>query len=68
MLGKHKFTVGQRVRLSQYGKNGFLRPKTRRDNLGVVKSVDKWNSPTVLWDDRKTAASYHPDFIEPVRG
>lgn len=64
---KHKFKPGQRVRLSQYGKDSNIGPITRRDQSGVVTKVDEFNSPTVLWDGRKTAAGYFPGFIEPDR-
>jgi hypothetical protein len=65
MLGRYKFSVGQQVRLSEEGCAALIRPKSKRDNRGVVTKVDKFNSPTVRWKDRKTASSYHPDFIRP---
>lgn len=63
-----KFRVGQRVRPSKYGieRNifcGTYRGKRRADASGVVLRVDEFNSPTVLWDGRKTASSYFPGFI-----
>lgn len=67
MLGKHKFKVGQRVRLSDYGKAALLLPKCRRQTMGTVTKVDEFNSPSVRWDHRKTASGYHPDFIAPAR-
>lgn len=67
MLGKHKFRVGQRVRPSQYGKDNRIFSKTRHDQSGVVVKVDRFNAPTVIWEGRKTASEYHPDFIEPDR-
>lgn len=67
MLGKHKFRVGQRVRLSERGLAANLLPKSRRGQSGVVVKVDLFNSPSVLWEWRKTASSYHPDFIAPDR-
>jgi hypothetical protein len=67
MIGKHKFKVGQRVRPSAYGigRHIFLRARVKQS--GKVMKVDEFNSPTVLWDGRKTAKSHHPDFIEPDR-
>jgi hypothetical protein len=67
MFGKHKFRVGQRVRLSAEGKAANIVRTHRQDVGGVVQKVDRFNSPTVLWDWRKTAASYHAEFIEPDR-
>jgi hypothetical protein len=61
----HMFKVGDRVRLTEYARQCFI--VTRRpDATGVVVKVDQFNSPTVLWDHRKTASGYHPDFIEPI--
>jgi hypothetical protein len=70
MLGKHKFTKGQRVRPSQYGIErmifaGTYRGEKRAEWSGKVVSVDRFNSPRVKWDALKTASGYHPDFIEP---
>lgn len=61
-MGRHKFKVGQRVRPSDLGiaELVFIRTKV---SLGVVTRVDKYNSPTVLWDNRKTTSKYHPSFI-----
>ncbi len=67
MMGKHKFKVGQRVRPAQEGKEAHLFPKTRRDQSGIVTKVDRFNSPTVLWEGRKTAKEYYAGFIEPDR-
>lgn len=72
MLGKHKFTVGQRVRPSRYGVerlifNGTYRGQKRAEWSGRIISVDRFNSPIVKWDVIKTPAGYHPDFIEPDR-
>ncbi len=67
MMGKHKFRVGQRVRLSAEGIAANLVPKTRRDQTGVVQKIDEFNSPTVLWEGRKTPRSYYAGFIEPDR-
>lgn len=64
MLGRFKFKVGQRVRLSARGKEQFLLPMTKHDIGGTVIKVDEFNCPTVRWDHRRTASSYHPDFIE----
>lgn len=63
MLGKHKFRVGQRVRPSKEGIAACLF-RIRPDRSGVVTKVDV-NTPTVLWDGRKTTSGYHPDFVEP---
>jgi hypothetical protein len=53
------------VRPSDYGRAaGLFKEKHKR---GIVVKVDEFNDPTVLWDHRKTASGYHPDFIEPVR-
>lgn len=67
MMRKHKFKVGQRVRLSQYGKDRHIVPKTRMDQSGVITKVDEFNSPTVRWEGRKTASGYFAGFIEPDR-
>lgn len=67
MLGKHKFKVGQRVRPSTEGIKAMIFPRTRHNQSGEVTKVDRFNSPTVLWEGRKTASGYHPDFIEPDR-
>ena len=64
---QEKFEVGQRVQLSALGHEAGLASR-RKDiaNVGAVLSVDRFNSPTVLWDGRKSASKYHPDFIEPA--
>lgn len=67
MFGKHKFTVGQRVRPSGDGIAANIFPKTRHHQSGVVVKVDRFNAPTVLWDGRKGTSSYHPGFIAPDR-
>lgn len=67
MIGKHKFRVGQRVRPSAEGKIACIFPRTRENQTGVVTKVDKFNSPTVLWEGRKTASGYYAGFIEPDR-
>lgn len=67
MTGKYRFKVGQRVRPSQYGKDRCIFSKTRFDQSGVVTKVDQFNSPTILWNGRKTATGYYSDFIEPDR-
>lgn len=67
MIRKHKFKVGQRVRPSQYGKDSSIFPKTRHEQTGRVTKVDGFNSPTVLWEGRKTASGYFAGFIEPDR-
>jgi hypothetical protein len=63
----YTFEVGQRVRLGKYGHERNIMPKSRRDSIGTVTKVDRFNSPTVLWDYRKTASGYYAGFIEPVR-
>lgn len=65
MIGRHKFKVGQRVRVSAYGVEHNILPPHRRDTSGVVVKVDEFNSPSVRWDYRRTASGYHPYFIEP---
>lgn len=67
VYGTHKFRVGQRVRPSTYGIESFIFPKTRHLQTGTVLKVDKWNSPTVLWEGRKTPDSYNANFIAPDR-
>lgn len=67
VFGTHKFRKGQRVRPSEEGKRARIFPKTRHDQSGVVQKVDEYNSPTVLWDGRKTPSGYHPVFIAPDR-
>lgn len=67
MIGRHRFRVGQRVRLSPEARTRSLLPKCRRDATGIVTKVDEFNCPSVRWEHRKTASSYHPDFIEPDR-
>lgn len=67
MLGKHRFKVGQRVRLSDYGRSANIMPYSRAFTEGVVTKVDEFGCPTVLWDYRKTASGYSWKFIEPKR-
>jgi hypothetical protein len=67
MLGTHRFRIGQRVRPSAEGIKANIFSKTRHLQTGVVQKVDRFNSPSVLWEGRKTTKSYHPDFIEPDR-
>jgi len=67
MFGKHKFKEGQRVRPSREGQQAYIFPKTRFDQTGIVVKVDRFNSPTVLWEGRKTTSSYYAGFIEPDR-
>lgn len=67
MLGNHKFRIGQRVRPSAEGISAHLFPKTRQQQSGIVQKVDEYNCPTVLWNGRKTASIYHPNFIDPDR-
>lgn len=65
MLGKHQFRLGQRVRPSEEGKAANVFMRKHWDASGVVMTFDPFNSPKVLWDHRKTARYYHPDFIKP---
>ena len=67
MIGKHKFRVGQRVRPSQEGKIARIFPKSRAEQSGIVQKVDKFNSPTIVWDGFKTPKGYYAGFIEPDR-
>jgi hypothetical protein len=68
MFGKHKFKVGQRVRPSTKGiEANLFRGEKKQQGSGVVTKVDEYNSPTVLWDWRRTEDGYHPDFIAPDR-
>lgn len=67
MLGKHGFRVGQRVRPGPEGIAANVFRKAKQDQSGVVVKVDELNCPTVLWDGRKTADGYHPNFIMPDR-
>jgi hypothetical protein len=62
----HMFKVGDRVRLTEYARQCFIGTTYPPETTGTVTKVDRFNSPTVLWDHRKTASGYHPDFIEPV--
>lgn len=64
MIGKHKFKVGQRVRPSADGIHASLF-RGRRDISGVVTKVDRFNCPTIHWNDRMGTSTYHADFIEP---
>jgi len=64
MIGSHPpFRIGQRVRASQRGIDALLFPGKKALRSGVVRAVDEWNCPTVLWDGRLTTDTYHPDFI-----
>ena len=63
MLGSFKFKIGQRVRPSKHGIAANIFTKTRRNQSGIVQKVDRFNSPTILWDGRKTTSGYHPCFI-----
>ena len=65
MLGKHRFYVGQRVRPSDEGKAANVFKRQHWNASGVVTKVNERNTPTVLWDHRKTASSYAAWFIEP---
>jgi hypothetical protein len=67
MIGRYRFKVGMRVKLSEAGREAQIRPASKLDRLGTVTTVDKFNSPKVRWDGMKTPQGYHPDFIQPVR-
>lgn len=67
MIGKHRFKIGQHVRPSEYGIRHNIFPGPKAKQSGKVIKVSEFNSPTILWDSRKTASGYHPDFIEPDR-
>lgn len=67
MFGRYRFKVGMRVKPSAEGIASTLFPGAKAERKGTVTKVDQWNGPTVLWDGRKTASSYWPGFIEPVR-
>lgn len=68
MIGSQPpFRVGQRVRPSAYGIERLIFQPSKATRLGTVTKVDKYNCPTVLWDGRRTATSYYPDFVEAVR-
>lgn len=66
-FGAHRFRVGQRVRPSAVGVARKLFQKHKIRQSGIVQKVDEFNSPTVLWDGRKTHKGYHGSFIEPDR-
>ena len=69
MIGSRPpFRVGQKVRPSREGIAATLFKGKKALATGRVVKVDRFNCPTVLWEGRKTATSYHPDFIDPVRG
>lgn len=63
---KRLFKIGNRVRPSQHGKDRRIFQKKDYERMGTVVKVDVFNSPTVLWDGRKTVSGYHPDFVEHV--
>jgi hypothetical protein len=68
MIGSRlPFRVGQRVKPSPEGIAANLFRRGKENVRGTVTKVDEFNSPTVLWDWRRTTASYHPDFIDPIR-
>ena len=69
MIGKRApFRVGQRVKPSGNGFKAlvFYRHGRFVVKRGTVTKVDEFNCPTILWDGRKRARSYHPDFIDPI--
>lgn len=66
MLGRHKFTIGDRVRPSPNGRAANIFHPKHHKSLGTITQVDEFNTPTVLWDHRKTTSRYHPDFVEPL--
>lgn len=64
---KRRLPVGTRVKMTSEAVAKFPRYK---DTLGtIVGHIDHGTgaSPKVLWDGRKTAASYAPWFIRRVR-
>lgn len=67
MAAKYKFRIGQRVRPSAQGIASFIFPKTRYDQSGIVKKVDKFNCPSILWDGRRVIKTYHYNFVVPDR-
>jgi hypothetical protein len=60
------FRVGQKVKPSAEGIAATLFPGVKAKRIGAVTKVDEFNCPTVLWQGRKTASSYHPRFIAPL--
>jgi hypothetical protein len=66
MIGRYRFKVGMRVKLSKAGREANLYPPKKHDRLGTVTRVDQFNTPTVLWDGMKTPRGFHPDFVKPV--
>jgi hypothetical protein len=67
MKSKPRFRVGQKVRPSPYGVASTLFPGAKATRAGRVVKVDEFGDPTILWEGRKTASSYHQKFIAPVR-
>jgi hypothetical protein len=55
----------QRVRLSAAAGH-LYDAEWKKKRLGRVTGFSHQGHPYVLWDGRKTAASYHPSFIEPA--
>lgn len=66
MLRGHAFHKGHRVRPSAKGVAAgiFERCKAGATVVGTVKRLNRQGYPVVIWDDRLTEASYHPNFIE----
>lgn len=69
MIGSRApFTVGQRVKPSQYGIERRIFNGDAASREGEVKRVDRFNAVIVRWDGRKSDGGYyHPDFIDPVK-
>ncbi len=58
-----KFKVGDRVKLSPLGRRRCVIQRGKRTTKGIVVRVERGFFPAILWDYRKTASSYHPDYI-----
>lgn len=62
---RRRFPIGCRVKMTREAASGW------RKYAGVVGTVVRHGysgtSPVVLWDGRKTATGYHPDFLRRVR-
>ena len=68
MIGsQRRFKVGQNVRLSRMGIRALCYKGQKAMRIGVVVKVDEFNSPSVLWDGRRTSSAYHPDFIAVIK-
>lgn len=68
MIGSRRpFKAGQRVRLSKMGVKALCYSGQKAMRIGTVIKVDQFNSPSVLWDGRRTSSAYHPDFIAVIK-